>query len=124
MLDIMHGRGGEQPKEEVQPPSMICCLLVCKNGQFITRQLTEAPKTIILPLGIPGDIRLFLSAGEVVSPFVKVHFSQVAEANVSGFDMAIYEETSVDEFDPSGLEPLGIRSLDKVYDELNKGETV
>jgi len=90
-----------------------------KSGQILTRNMDHSHKSIVMPLN-NGDSRLFLNKGEVVTPFVKVHFRHVKNVPCAGFMLALYEETQVDAFDPTDLTPVSIRSLEEDFKELNK----
>src|ERR1700677_409496 len=92
------------PLPEPQKQAISQC--VCKNGQFIIKPIaagTEPPKKIIHPLNLAGDDRFFVKNGEIVRPFLKVEFHYLQTLDVSGIDIAIYEETAIHEFDPSDM---------------------
>lgn len=96
-----------------------CCLLICRNGRFITRMLAKVPGAIVLPITVETDPRLFLKKGEIVRPFITVTFRHVRNFSAAGFKIAVFEETAQAEFDPAGLQQTAMRSLEKDYDELN-----
>jgi hypothetical protein len=103
-------------------PKLSISQCVCKSGQLIVKPITaglELPKKIIHPLNLSGDSRLFAKNGEVVRPFVTVEFNYLQTIDVSGIAIAVYEEAATHEFDPSDMQPIAVRSLDKEFDELN-----
>jgi len=105
--------------EQAPESNPTLCLLVCKSGQIIARPTKAVAQKVVMPLNLSGDTRLFMKAGEIVRPFMKVEFTHVQTLDVSGFTLGVYEETGAAEFDPAGIEEIGIRSLDKDFDELN-----
>lgn len=97
-------------------------LLVTRNCQFIVQPSVpgqDDPSRMLMPLNISGDPRYFVKNGEIVRPFVRVEFKHRKTMDVSGIDVAIYGEVGSEEFDPSDMQPIAIRSLDKEFEELN-----
>ena len=110
--------------DNAQPPApkLRVKLLISRNGQFIVQPFTpgqEQPARIIMPLNIAGDPRYFVKNGEIVRPFITIEFKHRKTMDVSGIDVAIYAEVASKEFDPSDMQPIAVRSLDKDFEELN-----
>lgn len=106
------------PESPAAKPAISIC--VCKNGQVILRQGEAKPrKQLHVPLNLNGDSRLFVKNGELVRPFVTFTFAFRRTIDVSGFDVSLYHEQGVAEFDPADMVPIALRSLDKDFDELN-----
>ena len=111
----------ENPQPEAQPQKTRVRVLVCKNGQCIAGNLPPdgaSPQKIIIPMRFEGDPRLFLKNGELVRPFVKLEADFIETKEVAGVELHIYAEVNAIEFDPSGMEPVAIRPLEKEYEEL------
>ena len=106
----------EHDKSKKQP---LVGLFVCGNGQAILRQLDHAHKSLVIPMNL-GDSRLFIKNGELVSPFVKISFRHVKNVTAAGKMLAIYEEQSVAEFDPTDMVEVKQRNLEVDFKELNK----
>ena len=105
---------------EANPPKHAITICVCKNGQVIMRPGEATPrKKILVPMNIQGDSRFFVKNGEIVRPFVTFEFKLRKTLDVSGIDVSLYHEQSMDEFNPTDMVPIAIRSLDKDFDELN-----
>ena len=103
-------------------PKLCISQCVCKNGQLIVKPIEageQPPEKIVHPLNLTGDTRLFAKNGEIVRPFMTVEFNYLQTVDVSGIGIAIYEEVSTSEFDPSDMQPIAVRSLDKEFEELN-----
>jgi len=101
-------------------PKQAINICVCKNGQVIMRQGEASPrKHLFVPLNLSGDTRFFVKNGEIVRPFVTFHFGLRRTMEVSGIDISLYHEESMAEFDPTDMVPIGVRSLDKDFDQLN-----
>jgi hypothetical protein len=109
----------EQAKPTAEAKLTLAAIFFTKTGQILTRKLDHAVKSIVMPLN-NGDNRLFIKNGELVTPFVKVNFRHVKNVPAAGFMLAIYEEVGVDEFDPTDMVPIAIRSLEVDFKELNK----
>ena len=112
----------ENPQPETPPQKQRVRLLVCKNGQCIAANMppdSESPAKIIVPMNFAADPRLFLKNGELVRPFIKMEAERIEIKEVAGVELHIYGEVNVIEFDPSGMEPIAVRPLEKDYEELN-----
>ena len=94
-----------------------------KTGQILTREQKRAAPSLVIPMNL-NDPRLFIQNGQIVSPFVKVTFRHVRNVPAAGFMLAIYEESAVAEFDPTGLTPVTQRSLEQDFAEMNAGADV
>lgn len=102
------------------PAKPTITLLICKSGQIITQpaQKQDFPAaTIKLPVGLQQDQRLFLKGTEILRPYVVVTFKHRKTLDVAGIDLNIYGEIEVTPFDETGLQLLGIRSLEKDFEE-------
>jgi hypothetical protein len=114
----------ETPQKDVPhiviKPRILQC--VAKSGQIIIRQIPhghEVPQQITLPLHLAQDTRLFLKNGALVTPFITIDFKHRKTLDVSGIDIHIFNEVATHEFDSTNLEPVGIRSLEDEFKELN-----
>ncbi len=104
--------------ENAKPP--LSGVFFTKTGQMLSRPLKHAHQSLAIPMNA-GDNRLFLKNGELVTPFVTVKFRHVKNVACAGFMLAIYEEYEAAEFDPTGMVPVPVRSLEKDFEELNSG---
>lgn len=108
---------------ETPAPKQAINICVCKNGQVILRQGEASPrKRLLVPLNLSGDTRFFVKNGEIVRPFVTFNFALRRTMDISGIDVSLYHEESMAEFDPTDMVPIGVRSLDKDFDELNAAQ--
>jgi hypothetical protein len=104
---------------EAKPKPPLSALLITKTGVLISRPINTAPSTIIVPMNTPGDSRMFLRDGVAVQVSEKVSFKHLKNVPVAGLMIAIYEEYDRKEFDPTGLTPLPLRSLETDFTEMN-----
>jgi hypothetical protein len=110
----------DQSAEAPKKPAMSVC--IAKSGQVIVRGETlgeEPRKTLYMPLNINQDPRMFVKNGEIVRPFVTFEFKFRRTVEVSGIDVSLYQEVGMKEFDPTDMVLIGMRSLEKDFNELN-----
>ena len=106
---------------KAKPPASISGIFFTKSGQILTRKLDKAHASVLVPLNLTEDKRLFLKNGELVTPFVTFTFRHVKTVKAAGFPLALYEEVAIAEFDPTGMAPVAVESGRKKVAVFRRG---
>jgi hypothetical protein len=115
----MRPQMSKQPKK--RPIFHVC--IAADNTYMVNHQKTDGlpPEKILVPFLIASDPRMFVRSGELIKPYEVIEFKLLRLESFPEVkhDMAIYNEVSRTEFNPSGCVPIQYFDISKLDQQLN-----